>query len=151
MTEYHYPGSAIMTDVVDDLAWHRGPGPRKSLWRSLLLAGFRFSAHNLQDALVPLPHTVALSSGTVLDAPVQQRLVDHLTDGGYLLPTGRLPQRDPENPPVRGARRRARSAGRSAGARDQPVLLVPDRARAGSGATGDAGRLARQPAGGQFG
>ena len=53
MTEYHYPGSAIMTDVVDDLAWHRGPGPRKSLWRSLLLAGFRFSASNLQDPRRP--------------------------------------------------------------------------------------------------
>jgi beta-galactosidase len=87
--------------VVDDLAWYRGPGPRKSLWRSLLLAGFRFSASNLQDPRAPLPHTVALSGGTVLDAAVQHRLVDHLGAGGSLLLTGRLPQRDPENRPCR--------------------------------------------------
>ena len=53
MTEYHYPGSAIMTEIVDDLALHRGPGQRKALWRSMLLAGFRFSATNLQDPRRP--------------------------------------------------------------------------------------------------
>ena len=99
MTEYHYPGSAIMTEIVDDLALHRGPGQRKALWRSMLLAGFRFSATNLQDPDARLPHTVALSVGVILDAAVQQRLVDHLTAGGSLLLTGRLPQRDQENRP----------------------------------------------------
>ena len=48
---------------------------------------------------VPLPRTVALSTGTVLDAAVQQRLVDHVAGGGSLLLTGRLPERDPENRP----------------------------------------------------
>ena len=35
----------------------------------------------------------------ILDAAVQQRLVDHLGGGGSLLLTGRLPQRAPENRP----------------------------------------------------
>ena len=35
----------------------------------------------------------------VLDAAVQQRLVDHVADGGSLLLTGRLPERDTENRP----------------------------------------------------
>ena len=49
LTEYHHPRSAVMTEVVDDLVAYRGPGPRKALWRSLLYAGFRFSATDLQD------------------------------------------------------------------------------------------------------
>ncbi|MET0693153.1 MAG: beta-galactosidase [Propionibacteriaceae bacterium] len=99
MTEYHYPGSAVMTEVTDDLAAFRGPGQRKALWRSLLLAGFRFSATNLQDRPQPLPRVVALSVGEVLDTAIQQRLADHLTSGGSLLLVGRLPQRDLENRP----------------------------------------------------
>jgi beta-galactosidase len=99
LTEYHHPGSATMTEMVDDLAEHRGPGQNKALWRSLLFAGFRFSATNLQDPRARLPHTVGLSTGVVLDSAVQQRLVDHLTDGGSLLLTGRLPQRESENRP----------------------------------------------------
>jgi beta-galactosidase len=62
-----------------------------------VLAGFRFSATNLQDPGARLARTVALSTGVVLDAAVQHRLVDHLADGGSLLLTGRLPQRDQEN------------------------------------------------------
>ena len=44
MTEYHHPGSEVMTDVVDDLTSHRGAGERKALARSLLLGGFRYGA-----------------------------------------------------------------------------------------------------------
>lgn len=98
-TENHYPGSAVMTEVVDDLAAFRGPGQRKTLWRSLLYAGFRFSATNLQDPTRELPHTVAFSSGLVLDAAVQHRLADHVGGGGSLLLLGRLPERDSENRP----------------------------------------------------
>jgi beta-galactosidase len=97
MTEYHHPDSPTMTEVVEDLVAYRGPGEHKALWRSLLLAGFRFGASNLQDPGVSLPRTVAFSSGLVLDTAVQQRLVDHLSGGGSLLLVGRLPQRDSEN------------------------------------------------------
>lgn len=97
LTEYHHPTSAVMTEVVDDLTTFRGPGPRKALWRSLLAAGCRFTATDLQDPEAWLPHTVVLSAGVVLDAAVQRRLVGHVVGGGSLLLTGRLPQRDQEN------------------------------------------------------
>ncbi len=99
MTEYHHPASAVMTEIVDDLMAHRGPGQGKSLWRSLLLAGVRFTASNLQNPDGKLPHTVALSTGLVLDPTVQHRLKRHLLEGGSLLLVGRLPQRDTENRP----------------------------------------------------
>ena len=93
-TEYTHPGSIEMRAVVTDLEQHRGPGQRKALWRSLLFAGYRFSAVNLQDPRATLPSLVCLASGAVLDTYVQQRLVDHLADGRRLLMLGPLPTRD---------------------------------------------------------
>ncbi len=101
MTEYHHPTSPTMTELVDDLTTYRGPGPRKSLWRSLLFAGYRFSATNLQDPGSALPRTVALSTGRILDGAVQRRLTDHVLGGGSLLLTGLLPERDSEDRPCR--------------------------------------------------
>ena len=97
MTEYHHPGSAVMTRIVDDLAAHRGPGGRKALWRSLLFAGYRFGAVDLQDADRPLPSLVALASGRHLDGPVQRRLAEHVTAGGRLLLLGPAPELDLED------------------------------------------------------
>lgn len=98
-TEYRYPSSAVMTAVVDDLAAHRGPGQRKALWRSLLLAGYRFTAVDLQDPGASLPQVVALGSGRHLDRQVQERLVTHVGGGGSLLLLGLVPERDLENEP----------------------------------------------------
>ncbi|MGI8769785.1 MAG: beta-galactosidase, partial [Propionibacteriaceae bacterium] len=101
MTEYHHPGSAIMTDLVDDLATFRGAGQRKSLWKSLLLAGYRFSAVNLQTPELRLPTVLAVSCGSVLDTDVQVRLVSHVESGGGLLLTGLVPTRDIGGRPCR--------------------------------------------------
>jgi len=86
-----------MSRIVADLGQFRGPGERKVLWRSLLFAGFRFSATNLQDGQAPLPRTVTLSTGVFLDGTVQRRLADHVCGGGSLLMIGKLPQRDTED------------------------------------------------------
>lgn len=99
MTEYRHPDSATMAEVVQDLTIHRGPGRRRALWRSLLYAGYRFTATNLQDPGRGLPGTVALSTGTVLGADVQQRLAEHFTEGGRLLLLGEIPGRDTEGAP----------------------------------------------------
>ena len=97
-TEYHHPGSAAMTAVVEDLERHRGPGPRKALWRSLLFSGYRFSGVDL-TADGPWPTVVALSVGRVLDTDVQRRLADHVTGGGALLLLGKVPTLDLEGRP----------------------------------------------------
>lgn len=100
-TEYHYPASAEMTAATFDLAAHRGPGQRKALWRSLLFAGFRFGAVNLQDPAAELPSLVGLACGVYLDSVVQQRLVDYLRAGGRLLQLGPLPEKDLQGRPCR--------------------------------------------------
>ncbi len=101
MTEYVHPGNAAMTEITDDLTRYRGPGPGRSLWLSLLHAGFRFGATDLQSpASGPLPRTVAISTGRVLDSAVQRRLIEHLGSGGALLLLGRLPDRDTEGRPA---------------------------------------------------
>jgi beta-galactosidase len=98
-TEYHHPSSAEMTRAVLDLGAHRGPGQRRALWHSLLLAGFRFGAVNLQDPTARLPSLVCLGSGVYLDEPVQRRLVEFLESGGRLLQLGPVPQLDLEGRP----------------------------------------------------
>jgi len=98
-TEYHHPDSHLMTEVVDDLAAHRGAGQRRFLPRSLLLAGFRFGAVHLEER-DPAPGSVlALATGRFLSAEVQQRVLDHVGAGGGLLLLGRLPERDLEGEP----------------------------------------------------
>lgn len=98
-TEYHHPDSHLMTEVVDDLAAHRGAGQRRFLPRSLLLAGFRFGAVHLEEC-DPAPGSVlALATGRFLSAEVQQRVLDHVRGGGGLLLLGRLPERDLEGEP----------------------------------------------------
>jgi beta-galactosidase len=91
-TEYHHPGSALMTEVVEDLRRHRGAGPRRALVRSMLLAGYRFGAVHLERH--DPTGVVALSSGRFLSEAVQRRLAAHVEDGGGLLLLGRVPERD---------------------------------------------------------
>ena len=100
LTEYHYPGSDVMGEVVADLTAHRGAGARQALARSLLLAGFRFGARDLQGTRdEPLPRVIALATGRYLAAAVQQRLVTHVRDGGNLLLLGLVPDADLEGRP----------------------------------------------------
>lgn len=98
-TEYHHPGSAVMSEVVDDLSAHRGAGQRRALARSLLLAGYRFAAVHL-EAHDPDPGQVlALASGRHLAAVVQERVLQHVRRGGGLLYLGPLPQCDLDGAP----------------------------------------------------
>lgn len=98
-TEYHHPGSAVMSEVVDDLAGHRGAGQCRFLARSMLLAGFRFGAAHLEERDLDPGAVLALASGRHLSAVVQQRVLDHVRAGGGLLYLGPLPERDLEGDP----------------------------------------------------
>jgi beta-galactosidase len=93
LTEYRYPGSAAVQEVLDDVVRTRGAGPRGVLARAMLLGGFRFGAVNLQ-AGVPSAPVLALAGTTHLPAAVQANLVEYLRGGGRLLLAGRIPSRD---------------------------------------------------------
>jgi beta-galactosidase len=93
LTEYHYPGSNTVQEVLDDVVRTRGAGPRGILARAMLLGGFRFDAVNLQDGAPDTP-VLALAGTTHLPAGVQAVLVEYLRGGGRLLLAGRVPARD---------------------------------------------------------
>ena len=93
LTEYHYPGSAAVQEVLDDVVRTRGAGPRGVPARAMLLGGFRFGAVNLQAGVPSVP-VLALAGTTHLPAAVQETLVEYLRGGGRLLLAGRVPSRD---------------------------------------------------------
>jgi beta-galactosidase len=98
-TEYHHPGSAVMTDAVDDLASHRGAGQRRALVRSLLMAGYRFGAVHLEERS-PRPSSVlVLGSGRYLARAVQERVLAHADAGGGVLLLGPAPVLDLDGSP----------------------------------------------------
>ncbi|MFK5688342.1 beta-galactosidase [Ornithinimicrobium sp. LYQ92] len=94
LTEYTHPGSAAVREIVRDLEVHRGPGPRKALWRSWLFDGWRFGAVDVSDPTSEAPRVLGLACGEVLDGDVQTRLVEHVHGGGSLLLLGPVPTRD---------------------------------------------------------
>jgi beta-galactosidase len=100
MTEYQYPGSQVMRAIREDLVAHRGVGARRALARSLLLAGYRFGAVDLQrDDPTRSRRVVVLATGRHLAEAVQHRLVDHLRGGGGLVLLGQVPEADLEGRP----------------------------------------------------
>ena len=78
MTEYHYPGSAVMTEIVDDLAHLPRTGAAQGAVAVAAAGRLPVLRHQPAGSGRRLPHTVALSTGLVLDAAVQQRLADHV-------------------------------------------------------------------------
>ena len=98
-TEYHHPGSAVMSEVVDDLTAHRGAGQRRALARSMLLEGYRFGAVHLETHDPHPGQVLALASGRHLAAEVQDRALQHVRRGGGLLYLGPLPERDLDGGP----------------------------------------------------
>lgn len=94
LTEYTHPGSPTVGEIVRDLEAHRGPGPRKALWRSWLFDGWRFGAVDVSDPTSTAPRVLGLACGEVLDGDVQARLVEHVARGGSLLLLGPVPTRD---------------------------------------------------------
>lgn len=110
LTEYHYPGSTAVREVLDDLVGTRGAGPRGVLAQAMLLGGFRFQAVEVRPEPGPDPDpapgldpattpVLALAGTTHLPAAVQRALVAYLTSGGRLLLAGRVPERDTTGEP----------------------------------------------------
>lgn len=93
MTETRYGPSSVMNEIVDNLEANRGQGAWESMARAMLLAGYRFGAHDVQNRHFD-PQTVpvlVLPSARYMHAELQQRLVEYLEAGGRLLVYGELP------------------------------------------------------------
>jgi beta-galactosidase len=98
MTESFYPDSVAMRDLVSALERHRFGGPGQMLARSMLLAGYRFGALDVQRRPLSPSTTpvLVLASARYLAADVQRKLVSYLRAGGRLLLCGEVPSFDLE-------------------------------------------------------
>lgn len=75
-------------------------GPLEGLVRSMLFSGLSFTGLNLQADFPAGVKAVALASATVMDAPVQRRLLEFVEAGGRLLLYGKVPTEDHEGRPA---------------------------------------------------
>jgi len=101
MTEFRYPGSAAVQEIHSALEAARAGAGWETLARSMLLAGFRFGAVDVQNSR-PTPETspvLVLLSARYMAEEVQRRLADYVNAGGKLLLYGELPRFDMEARP----------------------------------------------------
>jgi beta-galactosidase len=111
LTEYAHPTATDRREQVDDLERHRGFGARDALGRAIVLGGYHVDAVDLQAIADPesawaagttapeAPRTIVLSTPRTLGRKVQRWLADHVRNGGNLLLTGLLPDRDHDGTP----------------------------------------------------
>jgi beta-galactosidase len=93
MTEYRYPGSPLMTEIVQNLESRRAASAWESVARALLLIGYRFGSFDVQNKPfdpreIPV---LILPSARYMDEGLQQKLVSYLSKGGRLFLYGEIP------------------------------------------------------------
>ena len=98
MTEYRYPQSVKMAEVLSNIEANRGSGSWESMGRAMLLMGYRFGAIDIQNNPLSVKDTavLALPSAKYMDRKIQSKLVDYLEAGGKILLFGEVPQFDME-------------------------------------------------------
>ncbi|WP_404445177.1 beta-galactosidase [Sutcliffiella horikoshii] len=101
MTEYRYPDSAKMREIVDNITMHRGAGAWEIVARAMLLASYRFSSVDVQNKeLNPeVTKVLVLPSARYMDKDVQLKIVEYLKRGGGILLYGEVPTFDMEGKP----------------------------------------------------
>ncbi|MBW8351344.1 beta-galactosidase [Bacillus sp. IITD106] len=101
MTEYYYPASEKMRQVLSNIEANRAYSSWESMGRALLLLGYRFGAIDIQNKPLSVDDTevLALPSAKYMAANIQRKLVDFLAAGGRVLLYGELPQFDMEGTP----------------------------------------------------
>lgn len=100
MTEYHYPHSQKMLDLVKNLERHRAGSAWDIIAKLMLLDNYRFGVIDIQHRDIPESIKVLiLPSARYMHPFIQQKLVDFVKNGGSLLLTGELPQYDMEGNP----------------------------------------------------
>ncbi|MCM3618896.1 beta-galactosidase [Sutcliffiella horikoshii] len=101
MTEYRYPDSTKMREIVDNITMHRGAGAWEIVARAMLLASYRFSSVDVQNKELDPKVTKALvlPSARYMDREIQLKLVRYLQSGGGILLYGEVPTFDMEGKP----------------------------------------------------
>ena len=98
MTEYHYPHSEKMREIISNIEEHRSSGSWEIMAKSMLLSGYRFGVVDIQNKYLSTTKTpvLALPSARYMDRAIQKKLVDYLQDGGCIFLYGEVPQYDME-------------------------------------------------------
>ncbi|SDX14088.1 beta-galactosidase [Paenibacillus sp. CF384] len=101
MTEYRYPKSEKMNEILKNIEANRASGGWEIMGRGMLLAGYRFTSADIQNKpLDPVTTPVlALPCARYLSAAIQRKVADYLNAGGGLLLYGEVPQFDMEGKP----------------------------------------------------
>jgi beta-galactosidase len=101
MTEYKYPGSARLAEIVADLEAGRGVDAWDNAVRALLLACYRFGAVDVQRRPLDPAATPALllPSARFMDPAIQRKIAGYLEAGGRVLLYGEVPLFDLEGAP----------------------------------------------------
>ncbi len=98
MTEYHYPGSQKMKDMIRNIEGRRTFGAWEIMARAMLLCGYRFASIDIQNRKVDTKKTAVLAvpSARYMDSDIQAKLVDYMRSGGGILLYGEVPSLDME-------------------------------------------------------
>ena len=101
MTEYRYPKSEKMEEIYANIQSNRAYGAWEIMGRAMLLAGYRFTAVDIQNKPLTVEKTpvLALPSAKYLHVHIQEKLVDYLKSGGKILLYGEIPLFDLEGNP----------------------------------------------------
>lgn len=103
MTEYSYPKSNIMRGIFANIGSNRAGGAWEIVGRAMLLAGYRFSAKDIQNKELKPDETpvLFLPSARYMSAKIQKKLADYLHEGGSIFLYGEVPSFDMEGNPCR--------------------------------------------------
>ena len=103
MTEYRYPKSDIIREIFGNIEANRAGGAWEIVGRAMLLAGYRFSATDIQNKEInpDVTPVLVLPSARYMHAKIQKKLTDYLYAGGKILLYGEVPSFDMEGNPCR--------------------------------------------------
>ncbi|GGF98005.1 beta-galactosidase [Paenibacillus abyssi] len=98
MTEYKYPQSERMSEIVANLEANRNSGAWDIMARAMLLAGYRFGSVDVQNKPLDPKRTpvITIPSASYMHSHIQQKLVDYMKAGGSILLFGEVPLYDME-------------------------------------------------------
>ncbi|TFE26283.1 beta-galactosidase [Cohnella luojiensis] len=98
MTEYRYPGSSKMKEIISNLEANRSHGAWEIMARAMLLAGYRFGSVDVQNKGIDPARTpvIAVPSARYMHGHIQRKLAKFMASGGGILLYGEVPMYDME-------------------------------------------------------